>query len=119
LTDILVRRSGRRGLFGVLLALPITAVLAWYSYDYITPTDVNLGINAGPDWTPYRHGLTLQRYVMMLALQTPITLFNILYLDATSCDRSKTPVIIGALLFSVVLGVLYGHWTAEGQYKFL
>ena len=47
---------------------------------------------------------------MMLALQTPITLFNILYLDATRCDRSKKPIIIGALLFTVVVGVLYGHW---------
>jgi len=119
LTDVMVRHLHRRGLLGVLLALPLTAVLAWYCYDYLTPTDVNLGINVGPDWTPYRHGLTLQRYLMMLALQTPITLFNILYLDATSCDRSKKPIIIGALLFTVVLGVLYGHWMAEGQYKFL
>src|SRR5262249_52772651 len=105
LTDVLVRRLHRRGLLGVLLALPLTAALAWYCYDYLTPTDVNLGINIGPDWTPYRHGLTRQRYLIMLALQIPITLFSILYLDATNCGRSKKPIIIGALLFIVVVGV--------------
>jgi hypothetical protein len=61
-SDALTRRLGRRGQFGILLALPITATLAWYCYDYLTPTDVNLGINAGPDWMPYQHGLSLQRY---------------------------------------------------------
>jgi hypothetical protein len=45
LTDVLVCRFNRRGLFGVLLALPLTAGLAWYSFDYLTPTDLNLGIN--------------------------------------------------------------------------
>jgi hypothetical protein len=61
LTD--VRRFNRRGLFGVLLALALTAGLAWYSTDYLTPsTDLNLGINTGPEWRPYRHGLTLQCY---------------------------------------------------------
>jgi hypothetical protein len=52
-SDALIRRLGRRGQFGILLALPITATLAWYCYDYLTPTDVNLGINAAPDWMPW------------------------------------------------------------------
>jgi hypothetical protein len=43
--DVLVRRFDRRGLFGVLLALPLTAGLAWYSFDCLTPTGLNLGIN--------------------------------------------------------------------------
>src|SRR5215470_4542550 len=68
-SDVLVHRLGRRGQFGILLVLPLTATLAWYCYDYLTPTDVNLGINVGADWTPYQHGLTLKRHLTMLIVQ--------------------------------------------------
>jgi hypothetical protein len=120
LTDVLLRRLNRRGLFGVLLALPVTAALAWYCFDYFTPKDYfSLGINEGPDWTPYQHGLTLQRYLIMFATQTPITLFSVLYCDATICNRSKKWIIIGAFLFAVVVGGIYGLWRAQVQYQFL
>jgi hypothetical protein len=120
LTDVLLRRLNRRGLLGVLLALPVTAALAWYCFDYFTPKDYfNLGINEGPDWTPYQHGLTLQRYLIMFAIQTPITLFSVLYCDATICNRSKKWIIIGAFLFAVVVGGIYGLWRAQVQYQFL
>ena len=106
-------------MLGVLLALPLTAVLAWYCYDYLTPKDFNLGINESPDWVPYQHGLTLQRYLIMFAIQTLITLFSILNFDAAIRNRAKKPIITCALLFAVVLGVVFGHWIAEAQYKFL
>ena len=119
LTDVLLRRLNRRGLLGVLLALPVTAALAWYCFDYFFPKDFNLGINEGPDWTPYQHGLTLQRYLIMVAIQTPITLFSVLYCDATICNRSKKWIIIGAFLFAVLVGVFHGHRRAQVQYQFL
>ncbi len=119
LTDVLLRRLNRRGLFGVLLALPLTAAVAWYCYDYLIPKNFNLGINLDQDWTPYQHGLTLQRYLIMVAIQTPITLFSVLYCDATICNRSKKWIIVGAFLFAVLVGVFYGHWMAEAQYRFL
>lgn len=121
LTDVLVRHFGRRGLLGVLLALPPTACLAWYCYDYLIPSNPLQGFGTGldPDWTPYQHGLTPQRYLMMLAIQAPITLFGVLHCDAAICERSKWRIIIGALVFAVLVGVFYGHWKAEQQYRFL
>ena len=119
LTVVLVRHFNRSGLLGVLLALPLTAGLAWYCYDYLMPTDLNLGINTGPDWTPYQHGLTPQSYLAMLAFQTPITLFSLWYRDTTIRARSKRSIILGVLLLAVVVGVIWGHRMAEQQYQFL
>jgi hypothetical protein len=118
-TNILVRRFGRRAQFGVLLAFPLTAVLAWYCYDYLTPTDVNLGINVGPDWTPYQHGLTIQRYLAILAVQAAISLFSLWYCDATLRRASKKPVILTALVLVLALGAIFGHVMATTQYQFL
>jgi magnesium-transporting ATPase (P-type) len=53
----LVQKYGSRGLYGIVLSVPMAAVLSWYCYDYLTPSDINLGI--GPEWRPYQHGLTL------------------------------------------------------------
>jgi hypothetical protein len=119
LTDILVYRFGRRAQFAALLVLPLTAILTWYCYDYLTPTDFNFGINEGPDWTPYQHGLTLRRYLTMLAVQTPITLFSLAYCNATIRHGSKWPFILAALVLTVLVGVIWGYWRAKGQYQFL
>jgi hypothetical protein len=117
--DVLVRRFGRRSQFGILLALPLTAALAWYCYDYLTPTDFNLAINLPEDWTPYQHGLTLSRYLTMLKVQTPITMFSLLYCDAAIRQASQKSVILAALVLAVVVGVIWGHLLANGQYQFL
>jgi hypothetical protein len=118
-SDVLVRRLGRRGQFGILILLPLTAILAWYCYDYFTPSDVNLGINAGPDWAPYQHGLTEMRYLTMLIFQTPITLFNLAHGDAVIRHGSRTLVVLWALVLAIVVGGFYGYWMAMGQYQFL
>ncbi len=68
---------------------------------------------------PYQHGLTLKRYMIMFAIQTPITLFSVLYCDATIRNRSKTPIIVGALLCALMFGAFHGHQMAETQYQFL
>jgi hypothetical protein len=119
LADVLVRRFNRRGLVGVLLALPLTAGLTWYSFEYFTPTDLNLGINASPAWAPYQHGLTMQRFLATLAFQTPITLFNLWHCDTTIRVRSKNSIIMAALLLAVVVGVIWGYRMAQEQYQFL
>ena len=79
----LVRRFGGYAQAAVLLVLPMTAVITWYPYDYLTPSDFNLGINDGPDWQPYQHGLTAARYLSALACQTPATLFSVAYVGTT------------------------------------
>jgi hypothetical protein len=118
-SDVLVRQLGRRGQIGVLLALPLAATLAWYCYDYLTPSDINLGIYTPADWTPFEHGLTLQRYLTMLMVQAPITLFSLAYCDAAMRNSSKKRVVVVAVVLVAVVGVLHGHWMAEGQYQFL
>jgi hypothetical protein len=118
-TDVLVSRFGRVAQFGVLLALPLTATVAWYCYDYLTPTDFNLGINVGDDWTPYHHGLTLRRYLAMLVIQTPISLFGLWHCDATIRNASKKWVIRAAIALAGVAGVMWGYGMARTQYQFL
>jgi hypothetical protein len=118
-TDGLVSLFGCRARLGVLLVLPLTAILAWYCYDYLTPTHFNLGINASPDWTPYQHGLTMQRYVTMLAIQTPISLFSFWYCDALLRSAPKKWAILTALAIAIVAGVIWGHELAKNQYQFL
>lgn len=56
LTWTLIRQFGEGGRFS-LFALPLTAVLTWYCFDYLTLHDFNLGINESADWRPYEHGL--------------------------------------------------------------
>jgi hypothetical protein len=45
----------------ILMLLPLTALCTWYSYEYLTPSDCNLGINTGPDYSACipgaRHGV--------------------------------------------------------------
>src|SRR5262245_22860247 len=73
--DFLMRRFGRLAQFAIILALPATTVLAWYCYEYLTPTDFYLG-GRPEGWRPYQHGLTQTRYLVMLIAQTLVTLFS-------------------------------------------
>jgi hypothetical protein len=112
-SDVLVRLLGLRAQFCILLALPLTAGLAWYCYDYLTPSDVQLGINAGADWTPHQHGLTMNRYLTMLVVQTPLTLFSLVYCDAAIRHGSKKSTVQAALALAVLVGVFLGLWMAQ------
>jgi hypothetical protein len=94
----LVHRFGDPARVASLLVLPITAVITWYCYHYLTPSDLNLGIDVGPDWQPYQHGLTAARYLATLACQTPATLFSLAYSPH---------------------GRVCGYHLAGGQYQFL
>ncbi len=82
LASFLVRQFGNRAYLVVIITLPLTTVIACYCYDYLTPSDMNFGFNEGPDWTPYQHGLTMQRYLKGFTVQAPLTLLSVLYLDA-------------------------------------
>lgn len=118
-SGVFVRRFGSRAQAGVLLALPITAVITWYCYDYLTPSDFGLAIGDGPDWKPYQHGLTVTRYVATLAFQAPVTLFSVVYAAAGTARLSRRTVILLALAAAVAFGGIMGHREAEGQYQFL
>jgi len=119
LVIILSRIFGDRARVAALLALPLTAILTWYSYDYLTPTDFNLGINTGPDRTPFEHGLSLLRFMSSLAVQAPVTLFSLLYFDAVLCGRSKRPLLFASLAIAIVIGLIGGYLRAQNQLQFL
>jgi hypothetical protein len=59
------------------------------------------------------------RYLIMLTVQTPISLFSLWHHDTTIRNASKKPVILAALVLAVVVGVLLGHSMAKDQYQFL
>jgi phosphotransferase system glucose/maltose/N-acetylglucosamine-specific IIC component len=115
----LVRRFGGHAHVAVLLALPMTAIITWYSYDYLTPTDVNLAINTGPDWQPYQHGITAARYLAALACQTPVTLFSVAYIGTTGRRLPRKAVLLLALTAALLAGGFAGYRQAEGEYQFL
>jgi hypothetical protein len=117
--NVLNQQFDDRARFAVFLALPLTAVLTWYCYDYLTPSDLNLGINVGPDWTPYQHGISRSRYMGALEFQAPVTLFGFLYLDADIRGVSKKTVIIATLAIAIAAGIIRGHFLAQHQYQFL
>jgi hypothetical protein len=78
-----------------------------------------LGINAGPDWTPYQHNISISRYLGGLAFQTPITLFSFLYIDTSFRGASKWPVLIAALVITIMIGGIWGYVTAQQQIELL
>ena len=98
-------KFGHRARFAALLGLPMTALLTWYCYDYLTPSNVSFGGNL---FEPYEHGLSVSRYIMTLLIQAPITLFGFLYFDADLRGHSRKPVLLAALVASLVAGALWG-----------
>jgi hypothetical protein len=112
-------RLGSRAQAGVWVALPVTAALTWYCYDYLIPSNVGLAINEWPDWKPYQHGLTLARYGAALAFQVPATLFSVAYATAGAARPSRKTVILLALTAAIIAGTIMGHRAAEVQYQFL
>ncbi len=114
-----LKRFGGRGRFAALPLLPITAIVTWYCYDYLTPTDFNLGINTPADWTPYKHGISGIRYLVALAAQAAVTLFSVFFLEATRVKKFRGHLVTTLLIVAVVLGGVAGRATALQQYKFI
>jgi hypothetical protein len=112
----LERPFGDRARFAVLFALPVTAVLTWYCYDYLTPSNLCF---AGNCMEPYEHGLSVSRYMTAVVIQTPIALFSFLYFDAGLCGRSKKPILLATLAVTLVAGGIRGYLMARAQFQFL
>lgn len=101
---IMQREFGDRARFAALSSLPITAVLTWYCYDYLTPDDFHFGAKFSPGSGPYQNGISVAGYLAALAVQTPLTLFAFLCFEADRQHRPKAPIIIAALVVAIAIG---------------
>jgi hypothetical protein len=110
---------GSRARFELFSALPLTAVLTWYCYDYLTPSDFVLGINDRTDWIPTPHGISVARYIGAFAFQFPVTLFSFLYLDAGFRDASRRPLLIASFMTTIAVCRIWGYVTAQQQIALL
>lgn len=116
LINIFQPAYGCKARFVVFPALPATAVVTWYCYDYLTPSNICFG---GCASSLYEHGISIGRYLEALAFQAPITLFSFLYFSAGLRRAAKWPIIVAALAIAVVVGGVWGYFSALGQYQFL
>jgi hypothetical protein len=114
----LVKIWGHFGVLGLLAIVPMTAVLTWYCFDYLTPSDFNLGINVGADWVPYQHGITLKRYLITLGLQFAVTALTVVHF-LTLQTKNRRAVLLSLICFAIIGGGFFGYHQALGQYKFL
>lgn len=105
-----LKKYGEKGLFGIILSIPLAAIITWYSFDYLTPTDFNLAINVEPEWAPYQHGLTIQRYLVILLIQSCVTFFSLSRLKLEMQERPKlNQYIFWATLFvAACSGSIFG-----------
>ena len=110
--------EGWRYQVAFLIALtPLVGVMTWYCWDYLTPSDFNLAINEGPDWEPYRHGITFQRYMDALLWQTPLTVFSLMYYKMPLRFLSRRRLVQLMLLLSCVSGIALGYMNAEAEIR--
>jgi len=118
-TYILAPRFGLYSHLFFGLMLPLISIVTWFCFDYLVPSDFNLAINEGPDWTPYQHGMTFQRYLTVLAIQASVTAFTIIYCIAPIRNFSKRRIILGAVVLISVAGTILGYHGAAKQYRFI
>lgn len=111
-------RFGRNAYIYIGLAIPLISIITWYCYDYLTPTGT-LGIDAGADWAPYQHGITLKRYLLTLVCQGIVTAFSIFNFDVGIRNQSKTSVLLGIVLLTIIVGETLGYRNAMTQINIL
>ncbi len=109
LASPLLRRYGKRGLFGLVLCVPLLSILSWYCFDYIMPLD-DATIAGDPDAVPLAHGLTAPRYLKMLLAQSTVTLFTVLRLFLEMQGRGKWKIYL--LTAALLAGACYGSVSA-------
>jgi len=95
---------GSRARLIVPVLLPITAVLTWYCYDYLTPSI-----------PPYEHGISGLGYLAALASQTAVTAFSALYFEARIGGRTKKPVLAAAVAIVLLAGGIWGYRMSQDQ----
>jgi hypothetical protein len=118
-TYMLIPRYGRSAFLIVALMLPIAGIVTWYSFDYLTPSDFNLGINEPADWTPYKHGISTTRFFKATMAQVVVTAFTFAYCNNGYFQLSHKRLLLGALIVTTLGGIAWGYGDAKVQYKFI
>ena len=105
------------GYFFIALTTPLMAILSWYCYDYLTPSDLNFGIDESSDWSPYHHGLTIQRFLVMLGLQFFVAIFSMVLLrfESVGHNIAKKRFLFFAIVFASIVGVVAGSLKAQPE----
>ena len=116
---VLHPRVGRCAYILIGLLVPLISIVTWYCYEYLTPTDFNLGINEGEEWVPYQHGMSLNGYLAALVCQGLVTTFSIFYFDTEIRNRSKKPFILAVVVMAIIVGIALGYRDAITQYQFI
>lgn len=118
-TYVLFPKYGRLAFLFVALMLPITGIVTWYSFDYLTPSNFNLAINTPPDWTPYQHGISPIRFLGATFTQAVVTAFTLAYCNTGNFRLLRKGLLFGVLIITLVGGIASGYDSAKGQYQFI
>ena len=108
----IARRSRPRVWYAALIVLLPLAVVSWYGYEYLS---LDLGTGADEDWRPFVHGITPMRYLVMLVIQTSISLLCISRFIWELQGRSKIKIIVTLVLIAIVsvAGIVNGISNAQ------
>ncbi len=106
ITKFSIQRFENRNLYLAIATIPLSTILSWYCYDYLTPTG-GLSINEGADSVLFQHGLTIKRYLIMLCIQTCVTIFSFtrLKLEISNNNIARKHLLIALICIASVIGV--------------
>ncbi|MET3613640.1 hypothetical protein ABID16_001969 [Rhizobium aquaticum] len=107
-------RYGQRW-YVIALATPALVALTFSVYDYLTP-DLSV-INPADDWEPYRHGLTVERFLRILVFQLPVSIYTALYVFKLSTGGYRRLTLATPFFVAAVLGGIGGYYLGQGQLK--
>jgi MFS family permease len=110
LENVPLQRVGRKYDIGILLTLPVTALLSWYCFDYIVMSGLSTMFQDDDDQS-YEHGITPRRYLLAVGAQTVMTLISLFY----SRFRPRSAVRRGSAIAAAALGLGVGMMPGHSQ----
>lgn len=112
---LLVPKFGRLAFLFVALMLPISSIISWYCFDYLTPSNFNLAINEGGEWTPYKHGISLHRFLAMTIIQATVTTFTLAYSSIRHRRIFRKRLLLALFIVTILVGIAFGYHRAKVQ----
>ena len=121
LLNFIKTKINTNNIYIIIATTPLISIITWYCYDYLTPTDVNLGFNVGQEYKVFEHGITPIRYLEALTYQTTVSIYClfIMRLKNEKYYNLKRYTKLILIFISIVIGLIMGHRMAEEQYRYL